>query len=79
VEKVNFMKCPRCKCEMKPAVTRMNFYNEKIIVNPVKAMQCVNCGEETISESEYKRVKEKVNALRKVEKEQELKEILAVL
>lgn len=72
-------KCPLCKNSMEPVKSRMNFYNDKIIVNPVRAMQCTNCGEKIISDAEYERVKEKVDALRRVEKEQGVKEIVAVL
>lgn len=73
------MKCPLCRTEMKPVTCRMTFYNNSISINPVQAMQCQKCGEQTISEREYECIRQKVSSLRKVEKEQNVKEIVAVI
>lgn len=73
------MKCPLCTGEMEAVVTRMSFYNEKIKVNPVHAMRCSQCGEETVDSKEYERVRKKVDTLKKAEDEAHVKGMIVFL
>lgn len=67
--------CPNCGKPVKKGKTGIYFNKETIKINPVKAYQCESCGEEYIDESEYERLREKVKALKIIEKKEKIKKI----
>lgn len=53
--------CPNCKIKMKEEFISRSFGNPIVIAGKIQTFQCKRCGFEVISETEYEKIRKKLN------------------